>query len=467
MPITEEQKKKIHTRYEHALHKGERFWPDSIYKDLVVSFAIFILLVLLAAFIGVPGEPKADPSDSSYVPKPEWYFLFLFKFLALYGQLPVIGKIEWIAAILIPVIALGALFLLPLLDRNPSRHYSRRIFAITFMGVFVVSMVILTLLANHPMLADENGRLTLPATLQLWSGLFIPALAYVFLVAFSFLALKIGPRAGHMQIWTAGISSFLMVALMVAVFIIAPAPVEAEIEVAGTVTEKIVAGQDLYSIHCVECHGDDGKVTVVQGVSDTLDGTIMSPINSQDVMYTFTDETLYNIINMGQPELGMTPFGKAYGGELGPSEINNIVTFIRYNWDDRMEIPAGAVSNIPLPAEGEVPSYDVHIAAITKRYCLSCHRAGKDNGNFLMTSYDEMLTTGDYAEQSIVAGDMDSYLIQVISGTPITDTSGKVIIRQMPTTKLLDQDYIDVFIAWIQAGMPETAEDAAALSTNP
>jgi hypothetical protein len=41
------------------------------YKDLVVSFAIFIVLILLAAFIGVPGEPKADPSDSSYVPRPE------------------------------------------------------------------------------------------------------------------------------------------------------------------------------------------------------------------------------------------------------------------------------------------------------------------------------------------------------------------------------------------------------------
>ena len=129
--------------------------------------------------------------------------------------------------------------------------------------------------------------------------------------------------------------------------------------------------------------------------------------------------------------------------------------------------PAEAVSSLPLPAEGEVPSYDVHIAAITKRYCLSCHRAGKDNGNFLMTSYDEMLTTGDYADQSIVAGSMDSYLIQVISGNPITDANGKVLIRQMPTTKLLNQEYIDVFIAWIMNGMPETAEDAALLSTTP
>ena len=466
--MKEEQKKQIHTKYQHALQKGEHFWPDSIYKDLIVSFAIFIILVMLAAFIGVPGEPKADPSDSSYVPKPEWYFLFLFKFLAMYGQLPVIGKIEWIAAILIPVIALAALFLLPLLDKNPYRYYSRRILAITFMGVFVVSMIVLTLLANTPMLAGENGRLTLPANLQLLAGLFIPAAVYILLVVLSFLAKKIGSMTGKLQIWIASVGAFLMLALMVTVLILSPAPAAAEAEVAGTLPEQIIAGQDLYSINCVECHGEDGKVTVIEGVSDTLDGTVISPINSQDVMYTFTDETINNIITRGQPDLGMTPFGKAFGGELGPSEISYIVTFMRYSWDDRMEMPKEAITNIPLPAAGEVPSYDVHIAAITKRYCLSCHRAGKTNGNFLMTSYDEMLGTGDYVDQSIIAGDMNSYLIQVIQGTEIIDpATGEVLIRQMPPTKLINEKYIDVFIRWIMAGMPRTAEDAALLSSTP
>lgn len=462
--MKEEQKKQIQARYQFALQKGERFWPDSIYKDLVISFAIFILLVMLAAFIGVPGEPKADPSDSSYIPKPEWYFLFLFKFLALYGQLPVIGKIEWIAAIIIPVIALGVLFLLPLIDKNPYRHYSRRILAITFMGVFVVSMIVQTLLANIPMLADEAGRLSLPANLQLWAGLFIPTMIYVLLVGFALFAKKVGPAIGRVQIWIASLGAICMFALMVVALILSPVPVAAETQVAVTLSEQIIAGQDYYSIHCVECHGEDGKVTVVEGVSDTLDGTFMSPINSQDVMYTFTDETLNNIINRGQPDLGMTPFGKAFGGELGPSEIGNIVTFMRYSWDDRMELPQEAVSTIPLPAEGEAPSYDVHIAAITKRYCLSCHRAGKDNGNFLMTSYEEMLTTGDYVDQSIIAGDSNSYLILVINGIEIIDpNTNKVLIRQMPPTKKINQEYIDIFTRWIMAGMPETAEDAAEL----
>src|SRR5512139_3433213 len=116
-------KKKINERYERELSRGERFWPDSIFKDLIVSLGIFVLLVLMATFLGVENAPKADPSDSSYVPRPEWYFLFLFKFLALYGQIPVVGKIEWIATVLIPGIGIGLLTLLPFIDKSPERYY--------------------------------------------------------------------------------------------------------------------------------------------------------------------------------------------------------------------------------------------------------------------------------------------------------------------------------------------------------
>ncbi len=279
--MKEEKKKQIHEKYQRALQKGERFWPDSIYKDLIVSFAIFIVLVLLAAFVGVPGEPKADPSDSSYVPKPEWYFLFLFKFLALYGQLPVIGKIEWIAAVLIPGLALVGLLLLPLLDKNPQRHYSRRILAITIMGVFVVSMVVLTFISGIPTTTNENGGMTLQTVLQLVGGMIVPGLIYVILVVLAFLARKFGPIVGKVQIWSAVVASILMAGLTGAVMLLAPPAAAEETTVAGTLPEQIVAGQDLYSLNCVECHGDDGTNTVIQGVSDTLDGTVVSPIHSQ------------------------------------------------------------------------------------------------------------------------------------------------------------------------------------------
>ena len=95
--MNEEQKIQYKEKYTQEKQKGVRFWPDIIYKDVVISLALFIVLVIMATWVGVAQEAKADPSDSTYIPRPEWYFLFLFKFLAIYGQIPLLGKIEWIA----------------------------------------------------------------------------------------------------------------------------------------------------------------------------------------------------------------------------------------------------------------------------------------------------------------------------------------------------------------------------------
>ena len=195
-----------------------------------------------------------------------------------------------------------------------------------------------------------------------------------------------------------------------------------------------------------------------------LEGKVISPINSTDVMYTFTDETLTNIISYGQQDLGMPPFGKTYGGELSPSEVEYIVTYVRYSWDDRAEMPADAVvSSIPELQTGEVPSYEIHISALVKRYCISCHRAGKTNNNYLMTSYDEMLNTGDNTPV-MVAGDADSLNLILVNGTEVTDPKTGNVIRVMPPSKILDQKYIDMLTLWIMNGMPNTAAEAQALS---
>src|SRR6185295_1670853 len=143
--------------------------------------------------------------------------------------------------------------------------------------------------------------------------------------------------------------------------------------------------------------------------------------NGHDVLYTLNDAALAEVIAYGRPDAGMNPFGKAYNPEgLSKSEIDQIVTFMRYTWDDRFEAPT-LKPLFPALAEGEVPSYDVHVAPIVKRYCVSCHRAGKDNNDFLMTSYEEILSTGENKDKNLVAGDSNSYLLQVIQGTPIPD----------------------------------------------
>ncbi len=463
--MNEDFKKAVHEKYQRALQKGERFWPDSIYKDLIVSLGIFILLILLATFVGVPSEPKADPSDSSYVPKPEWYFLFLFKFLALYGQIPVLGKIEWIATVLIPGLVLVGLFLLPLLDKNPYRHYTRRTLAITIMAVFVVSMVTLTMIAPIPTAVDENGRLTTATWLQLAAGMIVPGLAYILLLVLTALARKAGAAARRAQVWTAAGASALMLVLAVVTLAAFPPPAAAEVAVANTIGEKFTLGADLYSTYCTECHGAEGEVAVITGV-EGLEGREIAPINSPDLMYTNTDETLANIITYGLPNFGMPPFGKSAGGELGPSEIEYIVTFMRYSWDDRAELPADAVvSSIPELQPGEVPSYEVHISALVKRYCLSCHRPGKDNNNYLMTTYDEILGMSDNGP-AVVPGDPNSLLLLLVQGQEQTGKNGEVI-RAMPPNKPLDPKYVEMWRLWILNGAPNTAAEAQALSPKP
>lgn len=385
--MNDEFKKKVNEKYEEALQKGERFWPDSIYKDLLVSFALFILLIGLASFVGVHPEPKVDPTDATYVPRPEWYFLFLFEFLKYFP-----GHLEWVGAAVIPGIAVGILILLPFIDKNPYRHYSKRKFAIITMSLIVVGIVFLTFKA------------------------------------------------------------------------VAATPAQVESHVAGTLSEKIVLGQDLYSIQCVECHGPDGEGGEIVGV-EGLEGVFVKSISSADEMYTRNDDTLAQIISYGQPNLGMPPYGGAYGGELAPSEIEYIVAFMRYTWDDRAEIPAdaAAASAIPALAAGEVPSYEVHISALTKRQCLSCHREGKENNNYLMDTYAGIISGGDNAP-NVIAGDMDSILLQTIQGHEVVGANGETITVMPPTGKLLKEEYIDIFIRWIDAGMPETADEAAALS---
>jgi mono/diheme cytochrome c family protein len=459
--MNEETKKQINEKYERELQRGEKFWPDSIYKDALVALGLFILLVLLATFVGVHDSPKADPSDTSYIPRPEWYFLFLFKFLALYGQIPLLGKIEWIATVLIPGIAVALLTFLPFIDKSPRRYYARRALPLAIMFIMVLGMVLLTFLADYPTVTPDNS--SLPGLLQAIAGLLIPGLAYIL---FTVMAYTQREKAVTAISLTAAASGVLMIAFTAVSMLLFPLPDKEVVEVPTILADQIVAGQDLYSIHCVECHGDDGKTTLIEGV-EGLEGVQVMAINSKDVLYTLNDASLAEVINYGRPDAGMNPFGKAFNVEgLTKAEIDYVVLFMRYTWDDRFEAPKIAPLFPPL-AEGEVPSYDVHIQPIVKRYCISCHRPGKDSNNYFMDSYDAILSSGDNADRNVIAGDWNSYLLVTIQGTPILDENGEETIGVMPPSSKLKPEVMDAFIRWVMAGMPQTAEDAAALWTPP
>jgi mono/diheme cytochrome c family protein len=336
------------------------------------------------------------------------------------------------------------------------------VLALSGMLVFVVSMVVLTMVSNIPNTSGESG-LSISSVFQFLSGLLLPGLALAVLVGLAFLAQKTGRSFSRLQVWTAGITSSAMLVMGILVVVLAP-PVEAqaEVELAGSLPEQILAGQDLYSEQCVECHGAEGEGGEIKGV-EGMEGVVLDPINASDVMYTFTDETFYNIIGYGQPDLGMPPFGKAFGGELSPSQIDYMVAFMRYTWDDRAELPAEVAAANALPALGpeQVPSYDVHVAPLFKRYCISCHRPGKKNNNYNMRDFAEVMTSGDNAATNIIPGDPNSNLLRMINREEI-EAGGP-----MPPTRALKPEIIDIITRWILAGAPQTAEDAAALQTAP
>lgn len=141
--MNEQEKKTYLEKYKQDKEKGVPFFPDIIFKDAVISLVVFLVLLSLAYFIGVPTESRANPNDTSYTPRPEWYFLFLFQLLKYFP-----GKLEVIGAMIIPGIFIILLIALPFIDRNPKRHFLNRPWAsiaglATFVGIIALTIAAL------------------------------------------------------------------------------------------------------------------------------------------------------------------------------------------------------------------------------------------------------------------------------------------------------------------------------------
>src|SRR6476661_10414317 len=85
---------------------------------IVVMAAIITMSIVLGAELG----PKADPTTTTYTPRPEWYFFFLFELLRVVKPPEFVA----LATIGIPTICMILLFLLPFYDRGPERRPERR-----------------------------------------------------------------------------------------------------------------------------------------------------------------------------------------------------------------------------------------------------------------------------------------------------------------------------------------------------
>ena len=120
---------------------SEPLFPNQIFKDSIFILIIFIALAAFAVMFPAPLEPQADPTDSSYNPRPEWYFYFVFQMLRIFE-----GKFEVIGTVVLPTIAIFALILLPFLDRNPERAPQKRTLMMAVAGFAVVTISVLTIM---------------------------------------------------------------------------------------------------------------------------------------------------------------------------------------------------------------------------------------------------------------------------------------------------------------------------------
>jgi cytochrome c2 len=88
----------------------------------------------MSLMFGAELGPKADPTTTTYVPRPEWYFFFLFELLRIIKP----SALVQLATIGVPTVCMILLFLLPFVDRGPERRPERRPIATTF-GIFVIA----------------------------------------------------------------------------------------------------------------------------------------------------------------------------------------------------------------------------------------------------------------------------------------------------------------------------------------
>lgn len=94
------------------LKPKKKFYPEQVFKDTVATFLWFALLVAMAIVVKVPLGRTADPTDTSFIPRPEWYFLFLFQMLKVFE-----GPLEIVGSLVLPTLAILGLFLVPFIDR--------------------------------------------------------------------------------------------------------------------------------------------------------------------------------------------------------------------------------------------------------------------------------------------------------------------------------------------------------------
>ncbi len=127
--------------YSILKNQGKPFFPYAVAKDAIMAMIVMFVIIFLSLMFGAEMGPKADPTTTTYVPRPDWYFFFLFEVLRVMKNVP---KFTPMATIGVPTICMILLFLLPFYDRSPERRIERRPIALAAGLATILAIAYLT-----------------------------------------------------------------------------------------------------------------------------------------------------------------------------------------------------------------------------------------------------------------------------------------------------------------------------------
>ena len=127
------------------------FYPRQVALDMIFALLIIAGLGVLAHYAPMELGPKANPADTQFLPRPEWYYIPVFQWLKYWhGALAVLG------ILVIPGI-IALLFVgLPFLDRRPERRPWKRPVAVTVYALIFIAMGVLGALSHRDDSRDKG-----------------------------------------------------------------------------------------------------------------------------------------------------------------------------------------------------------------------------------------------------------------------------------------------------------------------
>jgi menaquinol-cytochrome c reductase cytochrome b/c subunit len=117
------------------------FYPDFLFREAVAAFIIVAFVVVLAFVLPMKVGDPADPSDSAFKPRPEWYFMAPFYLLKVFP-----ASMEILPTVVLPVLLFVGLIVFPFFDKDPERSPAKRPWAMTIVVLGVIATVVLTIL---------------------------------------------------------------------------------------------------------------------------------------------------------------------------------------------------------------------------------------------------------------------------------------------------------------------------------